>query len=218
MTLTPEVHTLLYQTLGLTLYSCLYFSGLDSSTGLLYSKQTSYLLSFIPFRCSTSCLPHGLPSDDSDSRGTHSSTWINTFYSCLYFRSTLQLLRYASFLQDFVIMNFQFFRCTLLNHDSLNSSNKYSSTPPLRLWYVCVLCVVCVVCVIVHACSWLPLWAGLGGSCFCNFKSFTSSTSTLRLFDSSTHRLFKLFMFVCPFSFGCPSGWVCGMGIFVSHL
>ena len=52
-----------------------------------------------------------------------------------------------------------------------------------------------------HACSWLPLWAGLGGSCFCNFKSFTSSTSTLRLFDSTTHRLFKLFMFVCPFSF-----------------
>ena len=49
MTLTPEVHTLLYQTLGLTLYSCLYFSGLDSSTGLLYSKQTSYLLSFSPY-------------------------------------------------------------------------------------------------------------------------------------------------------------------------
>ena len=72
--------------------------------------------------------------------------------------------------------------CTLLNHDSLNSSNKYSSTPPLRLWYVCVL----FVSVIVHDCSWLPLWAGLGGSCFCNFKSFTSSTSTLRLFDSST--------------------------------
>ena len=66
-----------------------------------------------------------------------------------------------------------------------------------------------------HDCSWLPLWAGLGGSCFCNFKSlFTSSSSTLRLFDSSTHRLFKLFMFVCPFSFGRPSGWVCGMGIF----
>ena len=156
MTLTPEVHTLLYQTLGLTLYSCLYF------------------------------------------------------------RSTLQLLRYAAFFQDFVIMNFQFFRWTLvlyiLNHDSLNSSNKYSSTPPLRLWYVCVLCVVCV---IVRDCSWLPLWAGLGGSCFCNFKSFTSSSSTHRLFDSSTHRLFKLFMFVCPFSFGRPSGWVCGMGIFL---
>ena len=97
--------------------------------------------------------------------------------------------------------------CTLLNHDS---SNKYSSTPPLRLWYVCVL----FVSVIVRDCSWLPLWAGLGGSCFCNFKSFTSSTSTLRLFDSTTHRLFILFMFVCPFSFGCPSGWVCGMGIF----
>ena len=82
MTLTPEVHTLLYQTLGLTLYSCLYFSGLDSSTGLLYSKQTS-LLSFSPFRCSTSCLPHGVPSDDSDSRGTQSSipnTWINTLF------------------------------------------------------------------------------------------------------------------------------------------
>ena len=57
MTLTPEVHTLLYQTLGLTLYSCLYFSGLDSSTGLLYSKQTSYLLSFSPFRCSTLLSP-----------------------------------------------------------------------------------------------------------------------------------------------------------------
>ena len=70
------------------------------------------------------------------------------------------------------------------------------------------------VSVIVRDCSWLPLWAGLGGSCFCNFKSFTSSTSTLRLFDSTTHRLIKLFMFVCPFSFGCPSGWVCGMGIF----
>ena len=86
MTLTPEVHTLLYQTLGLTLYSCLYFSGLDSSTGLLYSKQTSYLLSFSPFRCSTSCLPHGLPSDDSDSRGTHPSipnTWINTLFLSL---------------------------------------------------------------------------------------------------------------------------------------
>ena len=76
--------------------------------------------------------------------------------------------------------------CTLLNHDSLNSSDKYSSTPPLRLWYVCVL----FVSVIVHDCSWLPLWAGLGGSCFCNFKSFTSSTSTLQLFDSSTLRLF----------------------------
>ena len=57
MVLTPEVHTLLYQTLGLTLYSCLYFSGLDSSTGLLYSKQTSYLFSFSPFRCSTSLSP-----------------------------------------------------------------------------------------------------------------------------------------------------------------
>ena len=67
----------IYQTLELTLYSCLYFSGLDSSTGLLYSKQTSYLLSFSLFRCSTSCLPHGLPSDDSDSRGrgTHSSIY-----------------------------------------------------------------------------------------------------------------------------------------------
>ena len=70
ITLTLEVHILLYQTLGLTRYFCLYFSGLDSSTGLLYSKQTSYLLSFSPFRCSTSCLPYGLPSDNSDSRGT----------------------------------------------------------------------------------------------------------------------------------------------------
>ena len=83
MTLTPEVHTLLYRTLGLTLYSCLYFSGLDSSTGLLYSKQTSYLLSFSPFRCSTSCLPHGVPSDDSDSRGTHPNSWINTLFLSL---------------------------------------------------------------------------------------------------------------------------------------
>ena len=94
MTLTPEVHTLLYQTLGLTLYSCLYFSGLDSSTGLLYSKQTSYLLSFSPFRCSTSCLPHGVPSDDSDSRGTHPSipnTWINTLFLSTLVDSTLRL-------------------------------------------------------------------------------------------------------------------------------
>ena len=86
ITLTPEVHILLYQTLGLTRYSCLYFSGLDSSTGLLYSKQTSYLLSFCPFRCSTSCLPHGVPSDDSDSRGTQSSipnSWINTLFLSL---------------------------------------------------------------------------------------------------------------------------------------
>ena len=81
-------HTLLYQTLGLTLYFCLYFSGLDSSTGLFYSKQISYLLSFCPFRCSTSCLPHGVPSDDSDSRGTHSSIPNSlglTLYFCLYF-------------------------------------------------------------------------------------------------------------------------------------
>ena len=144
LTLTPEVHTLLYQTLGLTLYFCLYFSGLDSSTGLLYSKQTSYLLSFSPFRCSTSCLPHGVPSDDSTSVDS--------------VMSTLQLLRYAAFFQDFVIMNFQFFRCTLLNHDSLNSSNKYSSTPPLRLWYVCVLFVL--LCMLVHGCPFGRVWEG----------------------------------------------------------
>ena len=86
ITLTPEVHILLYQTLGLTRYFCLYFSGLDSSTGLLYSKQTLYLLSFSPFRCSTSFLPHGVPSDNSDSRGTHSSipnSWINTLFLSL---------------------------------------------------------------------------------------------------------------------------------------
>ena len=46
-----------HSSLGLTLFSCLYFSGLDSSTGLLYSKQTSYLFSFSPFRCSTSLSP-----------------------------------------------------------------------------------------------------------------------------------------------------------------
>ena len=128
MTLTPEVHILLYQTLGLTRYFCLYFSGLDSSTGLLYSKQTSYLLSFSPFRCSTSFLPHGVPCHlitlTPEVHILLYQTLGLTLYSCLYFRSTLQLLRYAPFLQDFVIMNFQFFRCTLLNHDSLNSSNK----------------------------------------------------------------------------------------------
>ena len=158
ITLTPEVHILLYQTLGLTLYSCLYF------------------------------------------------------------RSTLQLLRYAPFLQDFVIMNFQIFpvdSCTLLNHDSLNSSNKYSSTPPLRLWFVCVLCV------LYYDCSWLPLWAGLGGSCFCNFKSFTSSTSTLRLIDSSTHQTLYVcvsLFFWLPLGVGMWDGNFCKSFISVSGL
>ena len=116
MTLTPEVHTLLYQTLGLTLYSCLYFSGLDSSTGLLYSKQTLYLLSFSPFRCSTSCLPHGVPSDDSDSRGTHPSILYQTLgltlYSCLYFSGLDSSTGLLYSKQTSYLLSFSPFRCS----------------------------------------------------------------------------------------------------------
>ena len=108
MTLTPEVHTLLYQ----TLYSCLYFSGLDSSTGLLYSKQTLYLLSFSPFRCSTSCLPHGVPSDDSDSRGTHPSIPGLTLYSCLYFSGLDSSTGLLYSKQTSYLLSFSPFRCS----------------------------------------------------------------------------------------------------------
>ena len=126
MTLTPEVHILLYQTLGLTLYSCLYFSGstlrLDSS---IVSRHRVYSLSVpsgaLPLFSHTEC--HLITLTPEVHILLYQTLGL-TLYSCLYFRSTLQLLRYAPFLQDFVIMNFQFFRCTLLNHDSLNSSNK----------------------------------------------------------------------------------------------
>ena len=138
MTLTPEVHNLLYQTLGLTLYSCLYFSGLDSSTGLLYSKQTSYLLSFSPFRCSTSCLPHGVPSDDSDSRGTHTllyqTLWL-TLYFCLYFSGLDSSTGLLYSKQTSYLLSFCPFRCSTscLPHgvpsDDSDSRGTQSSIP-----------------------------------------------------------------------------------------
>ena len=122
ITLTPEVHILLYQTLGLTLYSCLYF------------------------------------------------------------RSTLQLLRYAAFLQDFVIMNFQFFRWTLVLYSIMTlPTSSYSSTPPLRLWYVCVLFVL--LCMLVHGCPFGRVWEGPA------FVILSHSPHQHRLFDSSTQRL-----------------------------
>ena len=142
--------------------------------------------------------------------------------------STLQLLRYAAFLRDFVIMIFSIFpvdSCTLLNRDSLDSP---TSTHRL-LHSGCGMCVCCV-CYCALFFLWLPLWAGLGGSCLSIFKVIHSpyhhrliDSSTHRLIDSSTHRLFdssnsfEFIMFVCPFCFGRPSGWVCGMGFFVNQ-
>ena len=74
------------------------YSLVDSTqTGLLYSKQTPYLLSFSPFRCSTSCLPHGLPSDDSDSRGTHPSLTPEVYTLFFYSKQTSYLLSFSPF-------------------------------------------------------------------------------------------------------------------------
>ena len=65
-----------------------------------------------------------------------------TLYSCLYFRSTLQLLRYAAFLQDFVIMNFQFFRWTLVPYSTMTHWTLPTSTHRL-LHSGCGMCVCC---------------------------------------------------------------------------
>ena len=99
--------------------------------------------------------------------------------------------------------------CTLLNHDSLNSSDKYSSTPPLRLWYVCVLCVVCVLlCMIVHGCPFGRVWEGPA------FVILSHSPHQHRLFDSSTFRLIDSLCLCVPFLLVAPRGGYVGWEFF----